>query len=118
MMTIYRTSLDNNPSRSCYVRHYVQMSATAFRGIVSFMKRAKRVSGRCTICAHEHKWRIELLRAGGAGLDALASKFGVSRDSIWRHWRNCVSPEAKATFLAGPVQLEQLAERAAEEGES
>jgi hypothetical protein len=73
---------------------------------------------RCTICSHENKWRIELLRAGGASLDALASKFNVSRDSIHRHWNRHVSEEAKATFLAGPVQLERLAERAAEEGES
>jgi hypothetical protein len=75
-------------------------------------------SPRCTVCRHEHRWRIELLRAGGASLDALANKFGVERDAIWRHWHNHVSPEAKASFLAGPIQLEELAKRAAQEGES
>src|SRR4029077_3336674 len=33
------------------------------------------------------------LKAGGASLNSLAQKFGVSRDSIDRHWHRHVSPE-------------------------
>jgi hypothetical protein len=57
-----------------------------------------------------------LLRAGGAGLDALAQKFNVSRDSLWRHWKDHVSAEMKAGYLLGPIQLEELAAKAAEQG--
>jgi hypothetical protein len=78
----------------------------------------KRIANqRCQVCRHEHRWRIELLRAGGASLDALAQKFGVDRDAIWRHWHKHVTDEAKATFLAGPVSMERLIEKAATEGD-
>ena len=73
---------------------------------------------RCQVCRHEERWRIELLRAGGATLDALASKFGIQRDSIHRHYRDHVSDEMKAGYLAGPVQLQELAAKAAEQGSS
>jgi hypothetical protein len=73
---------------------------------------------RCQICRHPERWRVELLRAGGASLDSLADKFGVDRDAIWRHWTKHVSDESKATYLCGPAQLAELAERAASEGDS
>jgi hypothetical protein len=76
------------------------------------------VRHRCQVCRHDDRWRIELLRAGGASLDSLATKFNVDRDAIWRHWSKHVSPEMKATYLAGPVQLQELAEKAAAEGGS
>jgi hypothetical protein len=72
---------------------------------------------RCTVCKHPDRWRIELLRAGGASLDALAEKFGVGRDAIHRHWQH-VSAEMKASYLAGPAQLADLAQTAAAEGAS
>jgi hypothetical protein len=59
-----------------------------------------------------------LLKAGGASLDSLATKFGVDRDAVWRHWHNHVSAEMKAGYLAGPVQLQDLAATAAEQGSS
>ena len=73
---------------------------------------------RCQVCSHDERWRIELLRAGGASLDALAAKFGLSRDAIYRHWRDHVSDETKANHLAGPAQLADLAQLAATEGAS
>jgi hypothetical protein len=81
------------------------------------MGRSRR-SNRCQVCRHPDKWRIELLRAGGASLDALANKFGVDRDSIWRHWHRHVSPEEKAGRLAGLANMEHLAMKAAQEGDS
>lgn len=75
-------------------------------------------SPRCQVCRHDERWRIELLRAGGASLDALADKFSVDRDAIWRHWTNHVSPEMKASYLCGPAQLAKLGEKAAAEGDS
>lgn len=75
-------------------------------------------NNRCQVCRHEERWRIELLRAGGASLDSLATKFKVDRDSIWRHWNRHVTDEMKAGYLAGPVQLQDLAAKAADTGGS
>jgi hypothetical protein len=73
---------------------------------------------RCQICDHPERWRIELLRAGGASLDSLAEKFSCSRDAIHRHWTRHVHDDAKAGYLAGPSQMEALHAKAAAEGES
>jgi hypothetical protein len=70
------------------------------------------------VCGHDERWRIELLRAGGASLDALATKFGLSRDAIGRHWRDHVTADMKRTYLVGPAQLADLAQLAAKEGAS
>ena len=75
-------------------------------------------SPRCQVCRHDERWRIELLRAGGASLDSLAEKFKLDRDAIWRHWTNHVTPEMKASYLCGPAQLAELGEKAAAEGDS
>jgi hypothetical protein len=75
-------------------------------------------NNRCQVCRHSERWRLELLRAGGATLDSLAVKFGLHRDAIHRHWRDHVSPEMKASYLCGPAQLAELAEKAAAEGDS
>ena len=72
----------------------------------------------CQVCQHPERARIELLKAGGAGIDALADKFGVHRDAIWRHWTHHVSDEAKASYLCGLDDFALLAEKAAEEGDS
>ncbi len=73
---------------------------------------------RCTICQHPERWRIELLKAGGASAAAIAEKFGVSSDSIHRHWSAHVHDDAKAGYLAGPADMARLHERAAAEGKS
>jgi hypothetical protein len=79
---------------------------------------ARKVSTQCKVCVHPERWRVELLRASGASLDSLSTKFNVSRDSIFRHWRDHVSDELKAGYLAGPVQLQELASKAADTGTS
>jgi hypothetical protein len=73
---------------------------------------------KCQVCHHEDRWRIELLRAAGASLDSLAKKFGIEKVAIWRHWQNHVSAEAKASYLIGPADMERLAQKAAETGDS
>jgi len=78
----------------------------------------KLTSKRCQVCKLSDRWRLELLRAGGASLDSLAAKFGVDRDAIWRHWQHHVTVEMKANYLCGPAELATLAERAAIEGDS
>lgn len=74
---------------------------------------------RCSVCNSPDKWRIELLHASGASLDALAKKFApIGRDAIWRHWQRHVTTKAKSDLLCGPAQLAELAEVAASEGTS
>ena len=58
-----------------------------------------------------------MLRAGGAGIDALAAKFGVSRDAIFRHWHAHVTDAMKAGYLCGPAEMASLADKAALEGD-
>jgi hypothetical protein len=72
----------------------------------------------CTVCQHPERWRVELLKAGGASLDSLAQKFGLSRDAIYRHLARHVSAEMKGSYLLGPVQLQELAAKAADTGAS
>jgi len=69
----------------------------------------------CPCCRHSERARIELARAAGVSLDKIGKQFGVSRDSVWRHWRMCVRPETKAELVAGPTTLAELAKKAGEE---
>ena len=75
-------------------------------------------SARCQICRHAERTRIELMRASGVSLDVIAEKFKVGRDAVNRHWHGHVSEQMKASFLAGPLQLEELAQKAADTGMS
>lgn len=74
--------------------------------------------GQCGVCRHPERVRIEVLRAGGASIDALAGQFDVSRDSISRHFLNHVSDRRRAELIAGPAQVEGLAAQAADESRS
>jgi hypothetical protein len=60
--------------------------------------------------------RLEMLRLGGASLESLAEKFNVSRWIIAR-WMKGVSP-ARANELMAGSRINELANRAAEEGDS
>lgn len=75
-----------------------------------------RPSGRCAVCRHQERYRIELLLAGGASKRAVAERFQVHPDAAWRHWTHHVAIERKAQIIAGPLKLSELAERANAEG--
>jgi len=72
----------------------------------------------CVVCNHAERGRIEALRAGGASLESLARKFKLSKDSVWRHWKDHVSSDLKMQYLAGPSTVAELMERARAEGGS
>jgi hypothetical protein len=59
---------------------------------------------------------MELLLVSGAGRRAIARKFNVSADAVWRHGKSHISDEQRSQLLAGPVKLRELADRAGEEG--
>ena len=73
---------------------------------------------RCKICSHPEKTRIEALRSAGQTLNKLAAQFSVSKDSIWRHFRQHVSAESKAGYLVGAGRIAELVQIAAEENAS
>lgn len=88
-------------------------------GAIRHGKSQMKSGPKCTACSHDERWRIELLRAGGASYEALSQKFApLSKDAIRRHWENHVSAEMKASYLVGPAQLADLAAKAADEGAS
>jgi AcrR family transcriptional regulator len=67
------------------------------------------------VCQHRELARVELLRAGGASIEALTREFGLNRDSLYRHFANHISAERFRELLAGPVKVEKLAGAAADE---
>ena len=70
---------------------------------------------RCKVCSHPERHRIEMLRLAGSSSDALSARFGLKRDSIYRHMAAHVSANDKAALIAD-VPLRELADRAADEG--
>lgn len=74
--------------------------------------------GPCKVCAHHEVLRIELILASGAGQLAVARKFGLSKDSVARHWHRHVSDERKAALIVGPAALQSLGAKVGEEAES
>lgn len=58
-----------------------------------------------------------MLRVAGASLDAIAVKYDVKRDAIWRHMQKHVSDAARSLHLSG-VPIAEMAEKAAKEGTS
>jgi hypothetical protein len=75
-------------------------------------------TGKCTVCAHLERTRIELLVLGGASQRSVGRKYGLSHHALCRHFANHISEERKANLILGPVQRMQLASRVAEESSS
>lgn len=75
-------------------------------------------TGKCTVCVHIERTRIELLILGGASQRSVGRKYGLSHHSLCRHFQNHISEERKANLILGPVQRMQFAARVAEESES
>ena len=75
-------------------------------------------SGKCVVCAHPERVRIELLLAGGAGQKAIGRKFGMSKDCVHRHWHGHVTEQRRASLILGPVPRQALAAQVCEENTS
>jgi hypothetical protein len=75
-------------------------------------------TGRCRICQHTERQRMELLCAGGATMRSVSAKFGVNRESLRRHYVHHVDPERKVALTFGPVQRAHLESHLAEEASS
>src|SRR5689334_24741546 len=74
------------------------------------------LSGRCLGCNHPERVRIERFLAAGASIKGAARKFAINYHALRRHWRNHVSAEARATYVAGAgASKDQLEEIVADE---
>lgn len=71
-----------------------------------------RRTGRCAVCAHPERYRLELLIVSGAGRRAVAQKFDVRPDAVYRHAKNHISAEQRTQLIGGPLKLQELVERA------
>src|SRR5438270_13129988 len=59
------------------------------------------LTGRCQGCNHPERVRIERFLAAGASIKGAARNFAIDYHALRRHWRNHVSAEARATYVAG-----------------
>jgi hypothetical protein len=55
---------------------------------------------QCTTCKHPERGRIDFLLAGGAGLNAVASQFGIPKESLSGHFQKHVSDRYKKMVAA------------------
>ena len=62
------------------------------------------VSGRCAICNHVDRARIEAAVARGVSRRDAAMRFDVSADSIYRHYNNHVSEDQKVALKTNALK--------------
>lgn len=82
---------------------------------------------RCSVCASSFRTKVELAllrednpapgqHGNGPGQQAIARRFGLSRQAIGRHWRAHVTDARKVQLTALPLKLHEWLERAADVG--
>jgi hypothetical protein len=73
-------------------------------------------TGQCQGCNHAERVRIERFLTAGASIKGAARKFAIDYHALRRHWRNHVSAEARAAYIAGAgATKDQLEEIVADE---
>jgi transposase-like protein len=68
---------------------------------------------QCTVCAHREASAIDLALARGVSVTALAKRYDLGTDSIYRHRTNHLPATVRAKLLAGPdieIDLDRLRE--------
>src|SRR5215469_10870332 len=65
----------------------------------------KRAVGlRCTICQHPARPQIDLAIGTGLSKRAIAERFSVSPDAVWRHGQSHLTPEVRAALATKLLQ--------------
>src|ERR1700738_1581334 len=72
-------------------------------------------AARCVVCGHKDRTLIEAARVAGCSLDSISEKYGVSRDSIFRHMKRHVPEDVRLQYIT-ETPIKELAQRAATEG--
>src|SRR5262245_2959889 len=69
---------------------------------------------QCSVCSHRELAQINTALARGVAAPAIARRFKLGADSVYRHSRNHLPPQLRASLLAGPnlegVDLDKLKE--------
>jgi len=72
----------------------------------------RQLLSRCTICSHREHAALDLALARGVGVRALARRYKLGIDSLYRHSNNHLPPQLRAALVAGPdiegVDLDRL----------
>ncbi len=71
------------------------------------MPKAGVPTGRCQVCVHPERLRIEYLQCLGEPMPRLAEQFEVHKDALYRHFELHVSEAAKRAAKIGPFQTEE-----------
>jgi transposase-like protein len=67
----------------------------------------------CTICAHRERAAIDLGLARGVSVTALARRYDLGTDAIYRHRKGHLPAQLRAKLIAGPdteIDLDRLRE--------
>src|SRR5436190_21551331 len=93
--------------RQCCVHDNLRM---LFAGDGSLAK----TGPKCTVCAHREHAALDLALARGVSVNALAKRYQLGSDAIYRHSRNHLPPQLRAALIAGPsldgLDLDRLRE--------
>jgi hypothetical protein len=69
---------------------------------------------QCTVCSHRERAALDLALARSVSMGALARRYSLGEDALYRHRKNHLTPALKAKLLAGPslegVDLDRLRE--------
>ena len=68
---------------------------------------------RCRCCIHREHAAIDLALARGVSAYAIAKRYGLSTDCIYRHAKNHLPPQLRAKLIVGPdvdIDLDRLRE--------
>src|SRR5262249_32349728 len=68
---------------------------------------------QCSICKHREHAVIDLALARGVSVAALARRYGISTDILYRHRKAHIPPQLRAKLIAGPdtdIDLDKLRE--------
>lgn len=67
---------------------------------------------RCSVCAHRERASLDLGLARGVSIGALARRYQLGSDSLYRHAKAHLPPQLRASLIAGPsiegVDLDRL----------
>src|SRR5258706_12048431 len=72
-----------------------------------------KIGRQCTVCQHRELAGINLGLARGVSVRALATRYRLHRDALYRHAKNHLPPQLRASLIAGPdldIDLDKLRE--------
>jgi hypothetical protein len=72
-----------------------------------------KIGRQCTVCAHRERAGVDLALARGVSVRALARRYKLGSDALYRHQKNHLPPQLRASLIAGPdldIDLDKLRE--------